>query len=53
MISLICEIFNVIQRTYLQYRNGLTDPENRVVVAKEGGGRRVGRLRLADINYDI
>ena len=42
MISLICEILNVIQRTYLQYRNGLTDPENRVVVAKgEGSGGKM------------
>ena len=41
----------MMERIYLQNRNRLTDVENRLVVAKEGGGSGItGSLRLSDAN---
>ena len=59
MVSLICEIYTTIQmKITTKNRNRLTDPENRLVVAKAGCGERggegrIGSLGLADANYYI
>ena len=51
MIAFVCGIKNMTQMNLLQDR--FTDIENRLLVAKAGGGGKewIGSLGLADVNY--